>query len=119
MFPQCPGELAGSVIAAAVGVKNCTSGKREIAGSHLDGLLDERRLVVTARRPADHGLRVTVDNRRQIQPALPRRNISDVADHLLAGRASGEVPFHKMGNGVLLAVALGEAEPPRPRLARL
>src|SRR6266516_5269778 len=37
----------------------------------------------------------------------------------LAGRAGGKVPFHEVGNAVLLAVALGEAEPPRLRLAGL
>ena len=42
-----------------------------------------------------------------------------IADHFLAGRGSGEVPFHEVGNAVLLAVALGEAEPPRLRLARI
>ena len=35
------------------------------------------------------------------------------------GRASGEIPLHAVGDAVLLAVALGEAEPPRPRLAGL
>ena len=45
--------------------------------------------------------------------------ISDVADHFPAGRVSGEIPWHMVGDVVLLAAALGEAEPSRPRLARL
>src|ERR1700730_9317683 len=100
-------------------MENSTGGKRVIAGSHRDGLLDERGLVVIARSPADDGLGVAVDDRRQIQTALPRRNIRYVADHLLPGRASGEIPLHAVGDAVLLAVALGEAEPPRPGLAGL
>src|ERR1039457_1057005 len=75
-------------------------------------------LVVIACRPADHFFRVAVNDRRQVQPALPCRNAGDVADHFPAGRVSGEVPFHEVGNVMLPAVALGQAEPPRARLAR-
>src|SRR5260370_4153708 len=57
------GELTGRVVAAAVRMENSTLGQRVIAGSHLDSLLDERSLVIIARRPADHSLRVAVDNR--------------------------------------------------------
>ena len=42
-----------------------------------------------------------------------------VADHFLARRVSGEIPLYEVGNVVLLPVALGEADPPRPRLAGL
>ena len=68
IFPQRPGELLGRVVAAAVGVENGILGERIIAGGHLYGLLDERRLVVVVCRPADHFLRVAVDNRRQVKP---------------------------------------------------
>src|ERR1017187_1343181 len=118
MLLQRLSELPGRVVAAAVGMENSILSERVITGGHLDRLLDERRLVVIARRPADHFLRIAVDNRRQVKPALPRRNAGDVADHFLARRASGEIPLYEVGNVVLPAVALGEAEPPRPRLAR-
>src|SRR5258708_13443362 len=59
---------------------------------------------------------MTVDNRRQVKPALPCRKVGDIADHLLARRAGGEIPLHEIGNVMLLAVTLCEAEPPRPRL---
>src|SRR5689334_15726771 len=65
MHLQRPGELTGRVVAAAVRMENGTLSERVIAGSHLDGLLDERSLVIIARGPADHRLRVAVDNRRQ------------------------------------------------------
>ena len=39
---QRHGELAGRVVAAAIGVKNRILSERIIAGRHLDGLLDER-----------------------------------------------------------------------------
>src|ERR1019366_552165 len=100
-------------------MKNSAISERTAAGGHLDRLLDERRLVAIACRPADHFFRVAVDNRRQVQPALPRRNAGDAADHFPARRVSGEIPLYEAGNVVLPAVALGEAEPPRPRLAGL
>src|ERR1700726_3925670 len=117
MLLKRPSELLRRVITAAIGVKNRLAGERVIAGSHLDGLLDERGPVVIVRRPADHFLRMAVDNRRQVKPALPCRNVSDVADHFLAGSVSSEIPLHEVGDVVLLAVTLGEAEPPRPGLA--
>src|SRR5260370_40118931 len=43
----------------------------------------------------------------------------DVTDHFLAGRISSEIPGHEVRNVMLLAVALGEADPPGPRLAGL
>src|SRR6266568_8157958 len=56
-----------------IGVKDSTRGERVIAGGHLDGLLDERGLVVIVRGPADHGFGVAVDDRGQEKPALPGR----------------------------------------------
>src|SRR6185312_10139724 len=119
MYLQRPGELTGRVVAPSVRMKNSTLGERAIAGRHLDSLLDKRSPVIIVHGPADHGLRVAVDNRRQEKPALPRRDVGDIADHFLAGRISGEIPVHQIGDVMLLAVALGEADPPRPRLARL
>ncbi len=119
MYLQRLSELTGRVVAAAVRMENSTRSERIIAGSHLDSLLDQRSLVIVAHGPADHRLRVAVDNRREEKPALPRRNVGNIADHFLAGRVSSEIPVHQIGDVVLLAVALGEADPPRPRLAGL
>src|SRR6478752_9391889 len=85
MYLQRPGELTGRVVAATVRMENSTLSERVIAGSHLDSLLDQRCLVIIVHGPADHGLRVAVDNRRQEKPALPRRDAGDIADHFLAG----------------------------------
>ena len=72
MFLQRLRELAGCVIAAAVRVEDSLLGERVITGGHLDGLLDERGLVIIVHGPADHGFRVAVDDRRQIKPSPPR-----------------------------------------------
>src|SRR5580692_10092211 len=53
-------ELAGGVVTSAVGVKDRILGERVITGGHLDGLLDERGLVIIVRGPPDHSLRVAV-----------------------------------------------------------
>ena len=71
--PQRPDELGGRVIAAAVGVENRVLAERVIAGGHPDSPLDELGLVIIIRSPADHHLRMTVDDRRQVKPALPCR----------------------------------------------
>ena len=62
-------------VTSAVGVKDRILGERVITGGHLDGLLDERGLVIIVRGPPDHSLRVAVDDRGQEKPALPRRNV--------------------------------------------
>src|SRR5437667_9813052 len=79
MLAQRRGELLGRVVAAAIGVKNSFRCERMIAGGHLNRLLDERRLVIIICRPADDLFRMAVDDRRQVKPALPRRNIRNVA----------------------------------------
>src|SRR5258708_238779 len=123
MLLQRPCELLGCVVAAAVGVENGLIGERIITSSHLDGPLDERGLVVIVRRPADHFFRMTVDNRRQVKPALPCREVGDIADHLLAPPPGGETPLHHIREVTLLAAPPpahpkaplpSRATPPRP-----
>ena len=63
--------------------------------------------------------RPAVDDRGQVKPALPGRDVSNIADHFLARRPGGEITVHQIGDVVLLAVVLGEADPPRARLAGL
>ena len=62
---------------------------------------------------------MAVDDRGEVKPALPGRNVRNTADELHARHAGGEIPQHKIGNIVLLAVTLGKADPPRSRLAGL
>jgi len=65
---------------------------------------------------------ITLAQRRPPNRDAHNRELSRiryVADHFLARRVSGEIPLHEVGNVVLLPVALGEADPPRPRLAGL
>src|SRR5438045_3380691 len=105
-----------SALAAAIGVEDRILGERVVAGRHLDRLLDERGLVVIVGGPPDHRLRVAVDDGGQEKPALPCRDAGDIADHFLAGRISSEIPGHEVRKVVLLAVAVGEADPPGPWL---
>src|SRR5258708_4341174 len=116
---QRPGELTGRVVAAAIRMENSTSGERVITGGHLDSLLDERGLIIIVRRPADHGFRMAVDNRRKENPAPQGRNVGDIAALFLPWPAGGKTTRHEVGDVVPRGGALGEVAPPRPRLARL
>src|SRR5258708_10656777 len=78
MLLQRRRELAGWVIAAAVGVKDSILAEPVIACGHLDSLLDERGLVVIVHGPADHCFRLAGDSRRQLQPCLPWRTVGDI-----------------------------------------
>jgi hypothetical protein len=52
-FPQRFREFVRCVITAAVRVEDCLAGELVISRGHLNGLLDERGLVVIVHRPAD------------------------------------------------------------------
>src|SRR5204862_4743667 len=69
-------------------------------------------------RPADYFPGRAVDDRGQVKPALPGRDIGDVADHFLPGRGSREIAVHQIWDGPGLALG-GQAPAPRPRLAGL
>src|SRR5689334_6521259 len=97
VFLQRFRELLGRVVTAAIGVEDRLLGKRVTAGGHLDGLLDERCLVVIVRGPANHFFRMAVDNRGQIEPALPCRNVGDVAHHFPAGAPAVKSRFSRSG----------------------
>ena len=94
---QCRRELAGCVIAAAIGMKDGIPGELIIVGGHLDGLLDERGLVVIVRGPPDHRLCMAVDDGGQEKPALPGRDVRNITDHFRARRPGGEIPAHEIG----------------------
>src|SRR6476469_5930476 len=92
-YPQLPEflrELIRRVIAAAVTVKYSTFRKVEIPGRHTDRLRDERCLVIIVHRPAGYLPGCAVDNRREVKPALPGPDISNIPGHLLARPARGE-----------------------------
>src|SRR5215467_8938831 len=110
------GELGRGVVAAPVRMKNSTLGEIKVACRHLDCRSDERRLVIVIHRPPGHLPGGAVNHRGEIYPALPRRNIGNIADHLLARRGSGKVPVHQIGDRPGLALLRG-GRPPRPRLA--
>jgi len=106
-----------SVIAAAIGVENCAAFDIVIPDGHPDRFLDEFGLVIVVHGPPDHGFGVTIDDRGEVDPALPGGNVGDIADHFLAGRGRGEVPADEVGQQG--GRGFGEAQPPRPRLTRL
>jgi hypothetical protein len=102
-----------SAVAPAVGMEDRIGRQRAILCRHRDSGGDERSLVIIVHRPPDDGFRVAVDDGREEEPSLPRRNIGDIADHLRAWHVGGEVPVHQIGNGTSAGVGTGEAVPPR------
>src|SRR5487761_338353 len=109
-------ELARSVIAAAVRVKDRTVRKQEIAGSHLDGRGDQRGAVIVVHRPADDLACRAVDDGREVNPSFPRRDIGNVTDHFLAWGGGGEVAVDQIRDRACRTL-LRRGRPPGPRLA--
>src|SRR6266542_2807141 len=108
----------GVVVAAApVGVKYGCWLQVVVACGHGNRGLDQRRLVVVVHGPADDGFGVTVEYRGEVDPAFPGGNVGDVADHFHARCLGGEVAGEQVGDRPGGRVGLGEAVPPRLRLA--
>src|SRR6266540_4237259 len=111
------GELRRCVVAAPVGVKYGCWLQVVVACGHGNRGLDQRRLVVVVHGPADDGFGVTVEYRGEVDPAFPGGNVGDVADHFHARCLGGEVAGEQVGDRPGGRVGLGEAVPPRLRLA--
>src|SRR4029450_825533 len=92
--------------------------ERAIASRHGNRGRDQRRLVIVVHGPADHFLGAAVDHGRQIDPALPRRHVRNIAHHLDSGLGGGEVAPHQIWNRRRRVRLIGQTVPPGPRLAR-
>jgi hypothetical protein len=68
-------ELPRHVVAAAVGMEYRAGSKVIVSRGHPDRFLDERGFVVVVHSPSDHGFGVAINDRGEINPALPRRDI--------------------------------------------
>src|SRR5713101_216463 len=97
-------------------MKNSISGKLDIARGHLNRARDQRRPVIVVYRPADALAGRAVNHGREKRPALPGRDIRNVADHLRARHLRAEVAVHHVRDRAGLALLRGD-RPPRPRLA--
>src|SRR5271169_2493458 len=75
---QDRGELARSIIAAAVGMKDGIGGEIEVAGSHLDRRGYQRSPVIVIHCPADYLACRAVDDGGEKKPSFPGRDISYV-----------------------------------------
>src|SRR6266545_5930410 len=91
-------ELSGSIVAPAVGVKHRAGRETEITGSHLDGLGNQRGLIVVSHGPAGYLTRGKVNYRSEIEPSFPGRDVSDITNHFLARGSRAEITVHQVGD---------------------
>ena len=74
--------LSRRILTAPIGMHNAIRIEPAVAHGHVHRVGDQFGAHVVSHRVADHLARGTVDQRRQIQPALPGPDIGDVADNL-------------------------------------
>src|SRR2546423_9165554 len=99
-----------------IGVKYRTLGEWIVPGSHGERIDHQFCTEMVGHGVSDAGLGITVDDGREIHPALPSVNVGDVSDHFLAGGGGGEVPLYQIGDGAVIAGHRG-GRPPRAGLA--
>ena len=72
---------------------------------HAQGVFDEVSAHVLVDGPTDDATRVRVDDRRQVEPALPRAQVGDIAHPDLVESPGVEATLHKVirvGVGLVL-----------------
>jgi len=92
-------EFVRGVLTAAVGMENAPSADPAGGERHRQRVNDQARLHIFGQRPADDFLAVAVDDRGQIEPTLPGRNVGDIANEFGAGRGGGEVTPDQIRGG--------------------
>ena len=73
-------EGAGSVLTAAVAMKNEPSSRAAYPDGHLQGVTDEARAHVVGNGEADDPATGEVDDRGEVAPALPGADVGDIPD---------------------------------------
>ena len=91
---------------AAVGMKNAAGNEDVVAGRHRHRVGDQAGPHVVGHGVADDFPVEAVDDGGQVKPALPGRDVGDVADELGAGPVGGEVRSTRSGIGAGLASAI-------------
>jgi hypothetical protein len=104
-------------IAAAVGMEHRALRQVQVPGGHPDRPGNQRGLVIVVHRPPDDLPGRAVNDRREINPAFPRIDIRDIADHFPARLVRREITVHQVRDRPGLAVLLGQRAAPGLRLA--
>src|SRR6266511_4602337 len=84
------------VLNAAIGVLNQPPFRTTCCQCHGECGRGQFGAQVVGHGPADHCAAVGVDDDRQVQPALPRADVGDVAEPFLVRCAGGEVALHEI-----------------------
>ena len=71
-------ELGRSILTSAVGMEYRTLADLVSGGGHGEGVTDQVGAHVLGHRPADHLFGAAIDDRGQVEPALPGLDVGDV-----------------------------------------
>src|ERR1700739_1762965 len=106
-FDQFLPVFARRVLRAAVGMHNAIRLEPPVAQRHCHRVEHELGAHVVGHRVPDHLAGAAVDQRSQIQPALPCSDVGDVADDLGSRSLGGEVALDQVDAAGGLRVRLG------------
>src|SRR5215218_5094566 len=108
LFPEPVPELQlhGGVLAAPIGVVNQPRRWPASVDGHVHGIENQFRPKVVRHGPSyDSPSRVSVEHKREVEPAFPGSDVSDVRDPQAIQSLRGEVAFHKIrGRGSALGL---------------
>jgi hypothetical protein len=109
-------ESCAGILSSAIGVEYRALDERIVPGSHGQRVDHQFAAKMVSHGIADTGFSIAVNDRGQIDPALPCRNVGNVAYHFLAGSIGGEIPIHQVRDRAGIAGG-GGGRPVRPGLA--
>src|ERR687893_277419 len=105
LFPEPAPELQGGVLAAPIGVVNQPSRWPASVDGHVHGIEDQFRPKVVRHGPSYDSAGVSVEHEREVEPAFPGSEVSDVRHPQAIRSLRAEVAFHQIrGRGSALGV---------------
>jgi hypothetical protein len=118
-FPEPAPELHRGVLAAPIGVVNQRRRWPARVNGHVHGIEDQFRPKVVRHGPSYDPPGVSVEHEREVEPAFPASDVSDVRDPQAIRSLRGEVAFHQIrGRGSALGLRAQSRTSPLPGGAR-
>jgi hypothetical protein len=107
-------EGQAGVLRTVIGVVDQSSARSPIPQRHLQCVQHQLRPEVVGHTPADHTSRIRVNDHRQVEEPLPRREIGDIGAPEGVWLAGGELALHQVVAelGLLIASCGFDPSPP-------